>query len=228
MTLSPWTGPEVRGVGGPDYKVGARCCNPGCPRWTDHAHHVFRRTDQRLGGAFAWIEIKGVVYQNLVPVCARCHDDLTGGPGGHKAAIKLVGPDFDWVWNWCSVTSVDGEERISPLAPIEPQPLALEEFATSRASGDPVPEQCPTCGHVTMRARPTGQGRRARKSWTIKVPDDAEEDGAAVLDALTDDLGLILGVEPNQTGRYYIVVPVLYYAHQDKARFVESVKGVGG
>lgn len=60
------------------------------------------------------------------------------------------------------------------------------------------------------------------------MPDDAEEDGADVLDTLVDDLALILGVEANQTGRYYVLVPVLYFAHQDKKRFVESVKGVGG
>jgi len=59
------------------------------------------------------------------------------------------------------------------------------------------------------------------------VPDDAEN-GAEILDTLVDDMGVILGVEPNQTGRYYIVLPCVYYAHQEKARFVESLKGFGG
>jgi len=227
MTIPPWHGPQVRGVDGPSYQVGTRCCNPGCSRFTDHAHHVFARSDKRLKGAFAWVEIKGAVYQNLVPVCARCHDDLTGRVGGHKTAIKLLGADYDWQWMWCVVQSKDDGTIVShPLAPIDPQPLTPEQYALSRASGDPAEEKCPTCGHV-KRARPPVVGR-ARKSWTIKVPADGEEDGAAVLDALVDDMGIVLGIEPNQTGRYYIIVPVLYYAHQEKSRFVESLKGVGG
>lgn len=221
MTLTPWDGFELRGVDGPLYRVGPLCCNPGCRRYAEHAHHLFARSDKRLKKPCDWVEIKGAAYQNLVPVCPRCHDDLTGGPGGHKAAIRLVGPDYDWTWMWCAVT----DAGVSPLAPIEPQPLTPEQLALSRASGTPVEERCPTCGHL-KRARPPASGR-ARKSWTIKAPDD-EENGVEVLDALTDDMGIVLGIEPTQVGRYYIVVPVLYYAHQEKSRFVESLKGVGG
>lgn len=223
MTLSPWDGPQVRGVPGPDYKVGPHCCNPGCRRYAEHAHHIFRRTDQRLGAPFDWVEIKGVTYQNKTGVCARCHDDLTGGVGGHKAAIRILGPDYDWVWTWCAVVHGD---IVTPLSAIEPQPLTPEQLAETRVPDPWEPETCPTCGHV-KRARPSPVGGRARKSWTIKVPDDAEN-GAEILDTLVDDMGLVLGIEPNQTGRYYIVLPCVYYAHQEKPRFVASLKGVGG
>ena len=231
MTLPPWHGPQVRGVDGPLYKVGPHCCNPGCNRWAEHAHHIFARSDKRLKKAWDWVEIKGAVYQNKTGVCARCHDDLTGRLGGHVAAIKLVGVDYEWEWMWCVVQhhASDPTETVTsvPLAPIVPQPLTPEQFALSQASGDPVEEKCPTCGHV-KRARPGAAAGRARKSWTIKVPADEQENGAEVLDTRVDDIGLVLGIEPNQTGRYYIVVPVLYYAHQEKQRFVESLKGVGG
>jgi len=229
VTLPPWAGPEVRGVDGPLYKVGPYCCNPGCHHYAEHAHHIFARSDHRLKRAYDWVEIKGAVYQNLTGVCARCHDDLTGGPGGHVTAIKLVGLDYAWEWMWCVVQKGDGDNNILsvPLAPIDPQPLTPETFALSRASGDPASEPCPTCGHV-KRARPSSTPGRARKSWTIKVPADELENGAEVLDTLVDDMGIVLGVEPNQTGRYYIVVPVLYYAHQEKQRYVESNSGVGG
>ena len=220
MTLSPFDSPMVRGVAGPDYKVGPRCANPACRRWTDHAHHIFRRS--QLGGVFAWVEIKGVAYQNLCGLCASCHDDVTGRVGGHRAAIRLLGPDYDWTWAWCVVH--DGE--VKPAGPIDPQPLALEMFASSQASGQPELETCPTCGHV-KRARSARTQGRARKSWTILVPADAEN-GADILDTLVDDMALILGVESNQTGRYFVVMPCLYYAHQEKSRFVESLKGVGG
>jgi RNA polymerase subunit RPABC4/transcription elongation factor Spt4 len=227
VTLPPWSGPQVRGVPGPEYKVGPLCCNPGCHHYAEHAHHIFRRTDPRLGGAFDWVEIKGAVYQNKTAICPRCHDDVTGRIGGHRAAIKLLGDDYDWVWWWCAVKHTEDEVELSqPLAPIEPQPMTPEAFANSRVLPSES-EACPTCGHV-KRARPSLAGRgRARKSWTIKVPDDAE-DGAEILDTLVDDMGVILGIEPTQVGRYYIVLPCVYYAHQEKPRFVESLKGVGG
>ena len=214
MTLSPLDSPMVRGVGGPEYKVGPYCANPECRRIAEHAHHIFRRS--QLGGAFAWVEIKGVVYQNLCGLCANCHDDVTGRVGGHRAAIRLLGPDYDWVWTWY------GGPAVERIGPITPQPLSLEAWRSTESS--PGPETCPTCGHV-KRARSASPGR-ARKSWTILVPADAEN-GADILDTLVDDMALILGVEPNQTGRYFVVMPCLYYAHQEKSRFVESLKGVG-
>ena len=226
MTIPPWNGPQVRGVDGPAYAVGPHCCNPGCRRFAAHAHHIFPRGDKRLKKAYDWVEVKGAVYQNKTGICARCHDDI------HRqtVSIKLIGPDYDWTWMWCVVHSTPGGIELTtsvPLAPIEPQPLTPEAFALSRASGDPAEEPCPTCGHV-KRARSVVAAGRARKSWTIKVPADHEENGAEILDTLVDDMALVLGVEPNQTGRYYVIVPVLYYAHQEKQRFVESLKGVGG
>jgi hypothetical protein len=225
VTLSPWDGPRVRGVDGPAYKVSTRCSNPGCNRFAEHVHHIFRRSDQRLGKACDWVEIKGAVYQNKTGVCPRCHDDLTGSIGGHKAAIRIEGDDYDWTWMWCVAQQTLTGYSFRALAPIEPQPLTPEAFAVAERDSLPEPEVCPTCGHV-KRARLTPAGR-ARKTWTVLVPDD-DEDGAAVLDTLVDDLALILGVEPNRTGRYFVIVPALYHAHQDKRAFADSLRGVGG
>lgn len=221
-------------MSGPEYKVGPKCCNPGCNRWAEHPHHIFARSDKRLGGPFDWVEIKGAAYQNKVGICPPCHNAISGEIGGYKAAIKILGGDYDWTWWWCEIDhdridGVPGEAMISkPIAPIEPQPMTPEAFATSRVPPSSESETCPTCGHVKQRVRPTVVGSgRARKSWTIKVPDDAEN-GAEILDTLVDDLAVLLGIEANQTGRYYIVLPCVYYAHQEKARFIESLKGVGG
>ena len=205
------------------------CANPTCKRWADHAHHIFRRTDQRLGQAYNWVEIKGEMRQNKCALCADCHDAVTGPIGGHKAAIRILGPDYDWVWTWCEVRrDSQGEEILASIGPLRYQPMTPEQLAAKRDS-DLVPEleSCPTCGHV-KRARSGSSGAgRARATWTVKVPADAE-DGAEILDVLVDDMALILGVEPNMTGRYYVILPCLYYAHQEKARFVDSLKGIGG
>lgn len=211
---------KIRPVEGPDYTVGPRCANPNCTSWVDDVHHLWRRSGGF--GPIDWVEIDGQVVANKTGLCRSCHRDLTGGIGGYKAAIRLTEGQF----MWCLIGPPDSLGRLTylPVAPIEPQPPTPETVAPpSGHSTESV--ACPTCGHV-KRARPSGRGR-ARKSWTIKVPDDAEN-GAEILDTLVDDLGLILGIEPNVTGRYFIVLPCVYYAHQEKARFVESLKGSGG
>lgn len=222
MTLPP-TDPQVRSLSGPEYTVGPRCSH--CGLYADHAHHIFRRS--RQGGAADWVEIDGKIVANKTALCWVCHNKVTGDVGGYGAAIRWD----NGLFVWCEVISrgnrIVGYEPRRPLAPQPPTPESLA--ATPRDSGDSgVPESaCPFCGQ-TKRRRPTVRafGRR-RKSWRILVPDDAE-DGAEILDTLVDDLGLVLGIEPDGTGRYYVIVPALYYAHQDKARFAESLEGVGG
>jgi len=215
----------VRSIPGPKYTVGPRCSH--CGKFADHAHHLFRRT--RQGGPTDWVEVDGAIHGNVVALCFGCHRQITGDVGiGHAAAIRL---DADGCFVWCRVISgpdgrVSGYEPERPLAPQPPTPESLA--TTPRDSGDSgKPESaCPFCGQVKRRRSVPPFGRR-RKSWRILVPDDAE-DGAEVLDTLVDDLGLVLGVDPTATGRYYIVLPAVYYAHQEKARFIESVQGVGG
>jgi hypothetical protein len=230
MTLRPLNDTvHVRGVDGPEYKVGPVCSNPTCNSWSGHAHHIFSR--QQLGGPYAWVDVRGYVVQNLTGLCPDCHDDVSSPVGGHKAAIRMLGPEYDWVFTWCRVIGehADGKVAYEPVGPIGPQPLTPEALALSRASGpSPESDACPTCGHVKRaRSTPAGHGR-ARKSWTILVPDDARETGADVLDALVDDIALLLGIEPNQTGRYFVIVPSLYFVHQERERFIENLKGVGG
>jgi len=59
------------------------------------------------------------------------------------------------------------------------------------------------------------------------VPDDGE-DGAEILDTLVDDIGLTLGIDPVNSGRYYCILPALYFACQNKQTFVDNLKGIGG
>src|SRR4029077_12562639 len=110
---------------------------------------------------------------------------------------------------------------------LDPQPPTPETLA-ERASGAQRESDsaCPFCGQAKRRGRPRGVGRRLRKTWPVKVPDDSE-DGADVLDVLVEDLALILGYDPSASARYYVLAAALAYVHQDKARFIESLAGTG-
>lgn len=223
MTLPLVDSWQVRGLKGEAYKVGPQCSHPQCARWADHAHHMVRRS--QLGGDFNWIEIDGKLYPNLCGLCVEHHDEVTGRVGGHRAAIRLI----DGIFYWSSIEhKSSGEIIYLPFAPLDPQPLDPE--AAHRASPHTAdPENCPFCGQMTRRRRtsvPQTGERRRRKSWTIKVPDDSE-DGADVLDGLIDDAALLMGIEPNATGRYFVIVPALYFMHQNWTEFVDSLAGVG-
>jgi hypothetical protein len=229
MTLPPTDSWQVRGVTGPDYKVGPYCSNPGCNRLAEHAHHMWRRT--MLGGVFSWVELpRGEVVGNLTGLCPECHEKITGRIGGHKAAIRVtqagVAPPVFW---WCTLTSPDSTVEYEFQAPLDPQPPTRETLVASPA--DTGSDRCPTCGQPQPRRRPSapplGGRRRSRKKYVIQVPDDAQEHGAEVLDTLIENLAPLLHVEPDKNGRYYVVVPALYFADQERERFVESILGRG-
>jgi transposase len=211
---------NLRPVSGPEYRVSGWCSVPGCKRTSDSAHHIVRRSQVKTTD---WVEIEGKVYANRTGLCFRCHDKINTG----RNAIRLIEGEFIW----CEVISLgNGRVEFKTIWPLAPQPPTLESLA-QRASGqdDSGSETCPTCGQTKRRqARSSGGPRRHRKSWTVKVPADAEEDGAEVLDTLVDDLAPLLNVEPDAGGRYWVIVPALVYAQQDRQRFIQSVKGVGG
>jgi len=229
MTLPAVDTWDVRGTVGPPYTVGPQCSNPNCKRgaeWADkiHEHHVVRRS--KIAGDHRWIDVEGEVLPNIAPLCPRCHDDITGRVGGHKAAIRLI----NHRWHWCLVAELPGTGGVlefHPVGELDPHPPSLE--IAERASTHPVSgmETCPTCGAVKRRRSVrTGTGRR-RKTWTVKVPDDAE-DGAEILDILVDDLALVLGYDPGPSARYYVLVPALVSAQMNRTRFADEIEGVGG
>ena len=81
---------------------------------------------------------------------------------------------------------------------------------------------------MRRRSGPRLPGRR-RKTWTVKVPADAEEDGAEVLDSLVENLvHLVPNSDSSASGRYYVLVPALAYSLMDTGRFVQTMTGVGG
>lgn len=232
MTLPPNDDSfQVKGVKGPKYKVGPRCCNPSCSRYAEHAHHLWRRS--LLKGPFHWAQLPdGQVVGNLVALCVNCHDRVTGRLGGHKNAIRLAIVSGKPTFFWSSVEEWKGEVLYTALAPIDPQPPSPDlpdEVARTET------EACPMCGQARRRrslatrdgeSSPSQGERRRRKSWTLLVPDD-DEDGATVLDALVQTLAPVVGVEPDQGGRYYIVVAALAHAHHDIPSLTHSLAGKG-
>jgi len=226
VSLPPAERRDVLGLKGPAYKVGPKCCNPTCTNWADDPHHLWPRSF--LGGAFDWVDIDGLVVANKVAVCRKpCHNDLTED----RAAIRLDERTNEF-W-WCLAGPADQLKRRSfhRVGLVEPQPLTPEQLDATLAPDQPGSETCPTCGAVkeVRRRRSQGTLRRRRATWLVKVPDDIEEDGAAVLDALVENLApLVPNADASTVGRYYVLVPVLAYAAMNSKNFVETMEGIGG
>jgi len=228
----------VRGVAGPKYKVGPRCSNPSCtnsPRGrralADSAHHIWPRSFLRKQPQ-SWVELPdGRVIGNLTALCADCHRDVNGGIGGYRAAIRLGVNDLR-LW-WCRVAGNNGAMAFEPIEPLDPQPPTREALVVSPANTES--DSCPTCGQPRTRRRtpPAADRRRVRKTWPVQVPADVEENGAEVLDSFTEDLAPLLGVNPDDngrytSGRYYVLVPALYFAQINRDDFIQTITGKGG
>ena len=222
MTLLPVDHHRVVGRKGPAYKVGPRCCNPHCRKIAAHAHHLWRRSE--IIKDYDWVEVDGWIVAGKVGVCADCHSYLTE----NKQAIRL--DEQAKTFSWCVVTGSKPSLEYHDVGLIEPQPPTPELLATlAPDQGTGSEESCPFCGQLKRRRRRTGALRRRRKSWLVKVPADAEEDGAAVLDALVENIApLVPNADTSTTGRYYVLVPVLAYATMNAKNFVETMEGVGG
>jgi hypothetical protein len=184
MTLSPVDSFDVEKVDGPPYKVDSRCCSPLCQRWADHAHHLFRRSRQ---GEAKWVRLPdGTVTGNLVPLCARCHDLITGVGNGHVHAIRFHEDEY-WFAN--VMGSESGQVRYVLVAPLTWQPPRPGK------EDQQVLNACPTCG--TVKKKKVRQPARKRKTWTVKVPADEQEDGARVMDDFVDALAYEFGFDPD-------------------------------
>jgi hypothetical protein len=215
MTLSPVDTFDVEAVKGPHYKVGSTCASPLCNRWADHAHHLFRRSRQ---GATRWVELPdGTVTGNLVPLCARCHQLVTGDTGGHVHAVRWHEDEY---W-WANVLSQNGQLSYVLVAPLTEQPPRL---------GDEEPadiNRCPSCGRAKKRTMQHTPPRK-RKTWTVKVPDDDAEDGAQVMDDFVDALAYEFGfdVDGGALTRYHTLARACAFAIQHKHELPEEAKEV--
>jgi len=222
MTLSPLVDPAIRGMDGDHYKVSPVCCVPACRRRSEHAHHIWPRSALRRQPQ-NWVRLpSGQVIGNLAGLCVQHHLDVTGDTGGHRAWMRLD-EETEALW-WRERAPEDGQWI--DVGPLVPQPPRAGERLAEAVEGAYV---CPTCGHVHKPEVHEPTKPRPTASWTVTVPKDAEV-GTAVLDVLIDELALILGAEEwtSRLKRYHVLVPVLYWAVQNRTQLLHDLEESGG
>lgn len=207
MTLLPLESRDVRGLDGPEfpaYKVPPVCSAPGCSRFVDHTHHLFRRS--ALAGPYAWVELPShTIVGNLAGLCIQHHDDIT---------LNLAWIIWDererkffWKDNIGAKRWVDTGE-LYPQPPIHGQPQLTEE--EQKIVGPAASAVCPGCHRPIPRK--DGEKRdpaRRRKTWTVTVPADSAEDGALVLDTLLEECRKLFSHGEEKNVRYFSLVQAL-------------------
>lgn len=202
MTLSPTDSRNVVGLAGdayPNFRVGPVCCAPDCSRFAEHAHHLWRRS--QLGGPFDWVRLEdGTILGNKVPLCFDCHRRVTDNE------VRIVWL-HDKFW-WCDHgVLLIGDQAISPQPPIHGKPTSV-----TRHSAPDGPASNPTCSECGRSMPHKHEGpkepKRRRKTWSITVPDDAE-DGALVLDTLIEECRKLFGHGEEKNLRYITTVQAL-------------------
>lgn len=201
--LKPIESRAVRGVASERYPCNKKCAHPECAEPAVDPHHCFPRS--QIGNDSWFVEIidhspteavntaKAVsVIPHVTGLCRAHHDDVEQ----HRAWIKLEDGVFAW---WDRQHSefneeVGSEDAWLELGPLNPQPGSVE--------GKP------------KRRKFKGEERRQRKTISLRVPDDASEDGAGLLTDLIDQLeGRIQGGdEAKHRPPYFTLCDALNFA----------------
>lgn len=199
MTLSPTDNRNVVGLAGdayPSFKVGPVCCAPDCSRFAEHPHHLWRRS--QLGGPFDWVKLEdGTILGNKVGLCFECHRRVTDNE------VRIIW-HVEKFW-WCPYgTLLIGDQALTPQPPIHGKP------SVTRHSAPDGPASVPTCGECG-RALPhkhdgPKEPKRRRKTISITVPDDLDEDGGEVLDVMWEELRKLFGHPEGGNMRYFATV----------------------
>lgn len=174
------------GFNGPPYTLNLICAHPFCLERATERHHVWRRS--LLGGAFDWVELPdGGQIGNLVGFCHEHHRLLTDDEA--KLSLEGVGV-LAWISDSMQVLPLTFQPPFLP--PIDELLQADPEFRnTPKKTGAILDNECPSCGrplpHPKIEREPDDfEEPRPRRSWTITVPVDQRENGAAILDALVE------------------------------------------
>lgn len=165
------------------------CCHPDCTNASEGAHHTFPRSF--INSTSWFVRIPGE-DRPVLHVAGLCGSGTTGHHGDveeHRAWIKYE----DGIWNWYEREADDWQF----VGPLDPQPGKQ--------------------GVKKPRRRKKGEERKARKTISIRVPAEAGEDGAGVLDDLIQtgrelwapELGWSENVPP-----YYVIVAAFAKAFQ--------------
>ena len=138
MTLAPRIDPEIRGVPGSRAEMNVTCAAPACISRSQQGHHMWPRSYLR-GQPTEWVRLpSGKVVSNVVGLCVRHHNDVTGAIGGHKAMIRLeMGDQFIWLHKGITSLSWVLERRACELGsrPSTPRSAPTMRCSTSAPSG---------------------------------------------------------------------------------------------
>ena len=217
MTLLPLENRNIialRGDKYPDYKVGPICSAPGCSKFTDHAHHLWRRSF--TAGACSWIKLPDdTVTGNLCGLCWRHHEEVTVN------TVQIVWSNgFYWKDHQGGyVRLLDPQPPRYPTNVTEEPQKAAEALLDGPASNP----KCPSCKRTLPHTHDKKkEGTRKRVQWSIHVPQDQQEDGADVLDTLVEECGKIFGHDENKRTKYFTVVQALALVVQNGNKLVSE------
>lgn len=210
MTLSPTDNRRVRGVAAERYPLNAVCAHPECSEPAHDPHHAFRRSliagdswfvafyEGENGNAHTAWEEYGDPIPHVVGLCRHHHDLVTRD----EAWIKLENDEFVWYDR--------GEEVEYPHVEGCPSPN-LEVGWLRMGALDPQPAGREKVNKKPKRRALKGEARRKRKTVSIRVPQDEQEDGAGILTDLVEQFEDRLGNDPRRPP-YYTLVDALSFA----------------
>lgn len=176
--LKPIENRRVRSVAAERYPLNKTCAHPECREDAVDPHHAFPRS--AIGGDSWFVAVeydetptpeeptgtRVEIIPHVTGLCRAHHDEVEQ----HRAWIKLE--DGVWVWYWRvhdhPLHEIGKEDEWLLVGPLNPQPGSVEGKA--------------------KRKRHQGQARRQRKVISIRVPDDADENGAGLLDESVEAL----------------------------------------
>lgn len=173
--LKPIENRNVRGVASERYPINTKCAHPECSEPAT-VHHIFPRSMIRSDSYFVAILQRNeagdpeeeIVIPHAVGLCGSGTTGHHGDVEEHRAWIKYEDGEFVW-YDRGELDWSEEEGNIVPwdrVGPLNPQPGSRE--------GKP------------KRKKYKGEKRRKRKVISMRVPDDAEEDGAGQWDELID------------------------------------------
>jgi hypothetical protein len=203
--LKPIEDRNVQGCLSDRYPLNEKCSQPECSDPVQSAHHCFPRSQVKVDSWFVKMNVEGE-YLVLPHVTGLCGSGTTGHHGDveeHRAWIKLEDGEFVWYervdandgpgeGNFGDDWFVFGGDWWHRVGNLNPQPAH---------EGKP------------KRSKHKGEARRKRRTISLRVPDDAGEDGAGVLQDAVDTLEAKLRGDKKPRPMYYTLLDGVSYAH---------------
>jgi hypothetical protein len=193
--LKPIENRRVRGVASETYPVNKTCSHPECSEpvtlkanGDPTVHHIFPRSLTKSASYFVEItedEGKPKIIPHATGLCGSGTSGHHGEVELHDAWIKLE----DGVYVWYD--RGEGDEWIK-VGPLNPQPGSTD--------GKP------------KRKRLKGEKRKKRKTISLRVPDDADENGAELFDEAVEQLEEKLN-PGNHRPLYFTLMTALDYTN---------------